>query len=130
MKKFDQDIVTKRFSQLPESIQDMLLSEDMSDVLKNSISKSGLEDSKKKEFKQQITLVSVGLSTSKDFKEYLVSLFAENTAKVDEIYNYVTENIFIPIRNTLIKELENNKKVKQNTEKEETTDPYKETPTE
>ncbi len=129
MKNFDQDIVTKRFSQLPESIQDMLLSEDMSDVLKNSINKSELEGFKKKEFKQQITLVSVGLSTSRDFKEYLVSLFANDSKKINEIYEYVTKNIFIPIRNTLINEIENNKKVKQNTE-EKTSDPYKETPTE
>lgn len=134
MKTFNQEETTKRFTKLPESVQELILSDEIADAIGNATDSAHITGEKKRECIEQITLVSVGLSTTKDFHDYVQNtlLLPEEIASAFE--EQVTQDIFHPIKRTLLNALENINSSKipspenytTSPSAQEASDPYKE----
>jgi hypothetical protein len=118
---FKQETVTKRFSRLPESVQDLILSDSLSSSLHNIIHSQEVKQEKQKEFNEQITLAMVGLSSKNDLKTYIANDLGVDESKIADILNKVDSEILTPIKDMLLKELD-----KMKNKQAINADPYKE----
>lgn len=107
MKTFNQEETTKRFTKLPENVQELILSDEISDAIGKVTESAHITGEKKQECIQQITLVSVGLSTTKDFHEYVHTTLNLPEEIATSFEDQVTQDIFHPIKRTLLRALEN-----------------------
>lgn len=130
MKPFNQQEVTARFSRLPKEVQGIILSEEISNGIKEATEAVGLEGEKKKECVQQITLVSVGLATTNDFRNYLQNESGLDSENVMVFEEGITRTIFAPIKRALLTSLEQKNDSGASGENTQqagtTTDPYRE----
>jgi adenosyl cobinamide kinase/adenosyl cobinamide phosphate guanylyltransferase len=118
---FKQETVTKRFSKLPESVQDLVLSDSLSSSLHNIIHSQEIKQEKQREFNEQITLAMVGLSSKNDLKIYITNDLGLDENKTANVFNKINSEILSPIKDMLLKELNKMKNKHANN-----TDPYKE----
>lgn len=128
MKEFNQETVTKRFTQLPGAVQDLILSDTLANTFLTSMQAADLSPEKVTECNQQATLVLVGLSTTKDFKEYVVNELGLRAPIAQALFETVSAQVFIPVRDCLLKAFDQNKKVVTSEKQagESHSDPYRE----
>ncbi len=120
IKKFEQEKVTERFSRLPESVQDIILSDETTSSLHKILNDKKIDKEKQKEFNEQITLTMIGLSVKNDLKEYMLSSLNLDENTVNTIYQKIDSEILSKIRDALLTELDKKK------ETNSATDPYRE----
>jgi hypothetical protein len=128
MKEFNQETVTKRFTQLPGMVQDLILSDDLANSFLASMQTAGLSDVKMSECNQQATLVLVGLSTTKDFKEYVINELGLKNDTAQTLFESVSSQVFIPVRDCLLKAFDLHKRGSdtENLKEDTHNDPYRE----
>jgi hypothetical protein len=127
MKEFNQEIVSKRFGQLPSVVQDAIFSESLASSLHESMHTAQLTADKCVECNQQVTLVLVGLATTKDFKEYVFSDLKLEQAIAKKLYDTVVTKVVLPVRDTLLKSFDTaNDAGKVDGQEDAETDPYRE----
>lgn len=105
MKTFDQKTVTERFAKLPEKVKDIILSESTTESIHTITATANLEGENKKKCIEQITLVSTGLATTKDFKGFVDSELSLSPVDATKLYEGVVQYIFSPVREALIDSL-------------------------
>ncbi len=127
MKMFDQKEVSRRFAQLPETVQDVGLSEALGDALQQAITNAGIVGNRIKECNQQITLVLVGLSRVEDLEAYVKNDLGFDAQKTATFMTALRVGVLTPMRQALLASLGNREAVPP---KEETApvDPYLERP--
>jgi len=123
MKEFNQDAVSKRFRQLPIEVREVILSDEIAFALLGAMQNAGLTQEKMKECNEQATLVLVGLSTTKEFREYTHGIFLDED-KAQTLFDTVSTQVFIPVRDSLLKAFDQNRTPE--TAKNTNTDPYRE----
>lgn len=135
MKEFVQETVSKRFQKLPEEVRDTILSDDVTNALANAMRTAQLTEEQTQSCNQQATLVAVGLSTSKDFEEYVKKNLSLDDTAVTKLLEDVNAHVFSLVRNSLMQVLQTRKSEdKKNDQqkngvgekKEQTVDPYRE----
>lgn len=127
MKEFNQEIVSKRFRQLPSVVQDAILSESLASNLHELMDTAQLTSDKRKECNQQVTLVLVGLATTKDFKEYVFSDLKLDKNIAQNLYDTAVTKVVLPVRDTLLKSFDSTGgAVEVNPIETTQTDPYRE----
>lgn len=127
MKEYIQETVSKRFRQLPNDVQDVILSDTLATALKTALESAHLSGEDFEACKKQVTLVLVGLATTKEFKAYL-SEDAKLAPPVTEmLFSTLSSTVFVPVRDCLLKAFD----TASGTNTQETTegthnDPYRE----
>lgn len=102
---FSQENIAQRLSKLPEKVRNGILSSTITEAISSSVRLIGLEGDKKKECIEQITLVATGLSTTKDFKEYIATKLQVENEKAVPFFEGVVQNVFSPVREALLDSL-------------------------
>lgn len=102
MKTFDQKTVTERFARLPEGVKDVILSDSTTESIREIMKEAGLEGETKSACIEQITLASTGLSTTKDFKDYVMNDMNLDPQKANTLFEKVVHKIFNPVREALL----------------------------
>jgi hypothetical protein len=128
MKEFNQEQVTKRFTQLPGAVQDLILSDALANTFLASMQTANLSPEKVTECNHQATLVLVGLSTTKEFKEYVMNELGLRAPVAQILFETVSAQVFIPVRDCLLKAFDQNKTAIADEKQPETShsDPYRE----
>jgi hypothetical protein len=104
------------------------LSDDLTDIFSTILDSAGLSPEKRTECNQQATLVLVGLSTTKEFKAYIVDDLKLDTATAQTLFDSISANIFIPVRDCLLRAFDTikNSETKQVSKEDTHSDPYRE----
>ncbi len=125
MKKFNQEKTTERFRQLPDSVQNVILSEKLADALHKAMHSAKLSESDIKTCNQQATLVMVGFSTTSEFQKYIKSELPLGAGSAETLFDDIKSNVFNHVRKALM-EILNNNPAQSKRESTSETDPYKE----
>lgn len=124
MKEFVQETVTKRYAQLPEEVQRVILSDELANSLRDAMLEAKLDTIQTTQCNQQTTLVIVGLSTTKEFREFIFNELSLSEEKALTLFDTISTSVFAPVRDTLLKAFD------KNTQPEQTNtppaDPYRE----
>ncbi len=125
MKEFIQEKVSERFAKLPEAVQTVILSDEVADGVLKAMTDAGLSEEKMKVCNQQATLVAVGFTTTKDFKEFVTNELDLGREKADALFTAISASAFTPIRDKLL-EVFDAKGIEAKETATSTTDPYRE----
>lgn len=107
MREYNQETVSDRFVKLPESVQDAILSDTLTNEIRKATEAAGISGENKKRCVEQITLVSVGLSTIKDFREFVQTSLKLPREKASSFEDAISKNVFEPIKRALVVALQN-----------------------
>lgn len=107
MKEYNQEVASERFAKLPKGVQNVILSDEITEEIRKATEAAGLVGENKKRCVEQITLVSVGLSTVKDLGEYIDSELGLSNEEATNLENVISKNILGPIKKALLTALHN-----------------------
>jgi hypothetical protein len=115
MIKFTEEQIQERFKQLPKEVQEAVTSADVHDKILGVAKKYGLHVDQEGELVDQIGLIMLGLSPSKDFVKNFSSSAEVDVKTATSIAEDINKEIFDEIRESM-REIEHNVETEQNSQ--------------
>jgi hypothetical protein len=99
--RYTKEQINERFQMLPASVQDIVLSAEVADAIKEIADKNGLHIDTAGLLNEEITYVMVGAEKSSNFISNLKTKVHLPEDKVNAVAGDVNEKIFLPVREAL-----------------------------